>query len=124
MKKFILLFISVFALTQTTKAQEGFEEIIVAGVADSEKILEGYFAPAMEGFIYSMNNGWAHTAKVHKVLGFDLTVGASGALVPSSKEIFRVTMATYPPRNISILSTFQTFPCMFMFILKKDKDKQ
>ncbi|WP_343330571.1 DUF6588 family protein [Polaribacter staleyi] len=95
MKKGILIFIGVFTLAFNTKAQDGFEEIILGGQEDSKKILEGYFAPAMEGFIYSMNNGWAHTAKVHKVLGFDLTIGASGALVPSSKEIFRVTGLTH-----------------------------
>lgn len=88
MKKFILLFLSIFALSQTIKAQEGFEEVIVAGTADSEKILEGYFAPAMEGFIYGMNNGWYHTAKVHKTFGFDLSVGLSASIVPSEKEMF------------------------------------
>jgi hypothetical protein len=95
MKKYILLVLSVFTLIQTTNAQDGFEEIILGGQGDAKKVLEGYFKPAMEGFIYGMNNGWAHTAKVHKVLGFDLTIGASGALVPSSKEIFKVTGLTH-----------------------------
>ncbi|PQJ69448.1 DUF6588 family protein [Polaribacter butkevichii] len=99
MKKGILIFIGVFTLTFNTKAQDGFEEIILGGQEDAKKILEGYFAPAMEGFIYSMNNGWAHTAKVHKVLGFDLTIGASGALVPSSKEIFTATGLTHNTNN-------------------------
>ncbi len=85
---------SLFTLTQTIKAQEGFEQIIIAGQEDSKKVLEGYFQPAMEGFIYGINNGWAHTAKVHKVLGFDITIGASGALVPSSLEMFKAVGLT------------------------------
>jgi len=95
MRNTILIFICVFAMSFNTKAQDGFEEIILAGEKDAEILLEGYFAPAMEGFIYAMNNGWAHTAKVHKTLGFDLTIGASGALVPSSKEIFTATGLTH-----------------------------
>ncbi len=78
----------VFALSFNTKAQDGFESILLAAGSDVNKIMEGYFAPAMEGFIYGMNNGWAHTAKVHKVLGFDLTLGLSASMVPSEKEIF------------------------------------
>lgn len=37
-----------------------------------------------------MNNGWYHTAKVHKVFGFDLTIGANAAFVPSSAETFNI----------------------------------
>jgi len=91
MKKSILIFIGVFTLTFSAKAQDGFENILLGSTADATKLLEGYFAPAMEGFIYGMNNGWYHTAKVHKVLGFDLTVCLSAAMVPSSKEIFTLS---------------------------------
>lgn len=88
MKKYILILMAVFALSTNTKAQDGFENIILAEGNDVNKIMEGYFAPAMEGFIYGMNNGWAHTAKVHKLLGFDLTLGLSASIVPSEKEVF------------------------------------
>ena len=88
MKKNILIFISVFALSFSAKAQDGFENILLADINDTNKLMEGYFAPAMEGFIYGMNSGWAHTAKVHKKLGFDITIGLSAASVPSEREIF------------------------------------
>ena len=91
MKKCILIFLGVFALSFNTKAQDGFEGILLAEGSDVNKLMEGYFAPAMEGFIYGMNNGWAHTAKVHKVLGFDITIGASLSAVPSKNEIFSLT---------------------------------
>jgi len=94
MKKHLLLWLVILTITQSIKAQEGFEKVLLSGTEDSKAILEGYFQPAMEGFIYSMNNGWTHTAKVHKVLGFDLTIGASGAMVPSSKEMFKVSGLT------------------------------
>ena len=99
MKTKISLFLCLFILSFNTKAQDGFENILIAGTADSEKLLEGYFAPAMEGFTYAMNNSWYHTAKVHKVLGFDVTIGASGALIPSAKEVFSVTGLTTTDQN-------------------------
>ncbi|MGB0880799.1 MAG: DUF6588 family protein [Polaribacter sp.] len=90
MKKSILLLIGVFTLTFSAKAQDGFENIFLADVADSKKILQAYFAPGMEGFITSMNSGWAHTAKVYKTLGFGISIGASGAFIKSEKELFNI----------------------------------
>lgn len=80
----------VFALSFNTKAQDGFENILLADVADSQKLLQAYFAPGMEGFINSMNGGWAHTAKVHKKFGFDLTIGANLSSIPSEREVFNI----------------------------------
>lgn len=94
MKKYILIFISVLTLSTTAKAQDGFENILLGSSADATKLMEGYFSPAMEGFIFGMNNGWYHTAKVHKVLGFDISVGLSAAMVPSSKEMFSLSGLT------------------------------
>lgn len=105
MKKYTLIFIGVFVLSTNTKAQDGFENILLAEGSDVNKIMQGYFAPAMEGFIYGMNNGWAHTAKVHKVLGFDLTLGLSASMVPSEKEIFSLSGLT----SISGASTAPSF---------------
>jgi hypothetical protein len=90
MKKIILIFIGVFTLTFNVKAQDGFEAILLADAADSKKLMQAYFAPGMEGFINAMNNGWYHTAKVHKPLGFDLAIGLSGALIPTEKELFNI----------------------------------
>lgn len=91
MKRCILIFIGVFTLTFSLRAQDGFENILLADVADSKKLLQAYFAPGMEGFITSMNNGWAHTAKVHKTFGFDISLGISGSFIPSEKELFNIT---------------------------------
>lgn len=102
MKKYILIFMSFFAITHTAKAQDNFEAILLADANDTKKLLNGYFAPAMEGFVYGMNNGWYHTAKVHKTLGFDLTIGLSASMVPSKKEIFSVSgLTSITPSNFS-----------------------
>ena len=83
MKKFILIFISIFTLTFSAKAQDGLESILLSGVADASKLTEAYINPAMKGLIFSMNGGWYHTAKVHKKFGFDISIGASLSQVPT-----------------------------------------
>lgn len=89
MKK-LLLFLSAVTLSANAFAQddEGFEAIIVAGAADANTLMGAYIAPAMEGLVYSMSGGWYHTAKTHKKLGFDITIGVNAAIVPTEKELF------------------------------------
>jgi len=87
-KKYILIFMSVFALSFNAKAQDGLEGILQANIADANKLTQAYINPAMKGLIYGMNSGWYHTAKVHKVLGFDITIGLNASIVPSKDEMF------------------------------------
>jgi hypothetical protein len=91
MKKSILIILGVFALTFNTKAQDGFEGYLLAENNDRVKLIEAYISPAMKGLIYSMNNGWYHTAKVHKTLGFDLSVSLNASLVPEEDEMFSLS---------------------------------
>ena len=88
MKKILFIFCIFLSFTSQLKAQEGFENILLADQADVNKLMDGYFSPAMEGFIHGINSGWYHTAKVHKKLGFDITIGFSGSWVPSEREVF------------------------------------
>lgn len=90
MKKNILIIgaILLFSFKSISQNSDGLESILLAG-ADAEKLTEAYINPAMVGLIYGMNNGWYHTAKVHKTLGFDISIGLNAAMVPSTSEIFR-----------------------------------
>jgi hypothetical protein len=71
------------------KAQE--LETILLAKEDASKLTNAYLDPAMKGFIYSMNNGWYHTAKVHKKFGFDISIGANASFIPSEDEMFNLT---------------------------------
>ena len=73
--------------TITTKAQE-LESILLAAQEDANKLTEAYMNPGMKGLIYGMNSGWYHTAKVHKKLGFDITIGFNASMVPEEDEMF------------------------------------
>lgn len=104
MKKYILIFISVFTLTLHTNAQKGFENILLADPNDASKLLQGYFNPAVKGFIYGMNNGWYHTAKVHKTLGFDISIVGNFSMTPEKDKTFDISGLN------SITSTATTAP--------------
>jgi hypothetical protein len=94
MKKCILIFLSVFALTSNTKAQDGFEGYLLADNNDRSKLIEAYINPAMKGLIYGMNSGWYHTAKVHKPFGFDIAIGLNASFVPEEDEMFSLSGLT------------------------------
>ncbi|WP_064966163.1 DUF6588 family protein [Tenacibaculum ovolyticum] len=89
MKKTTLSLLTIFALAFNAKAQE--LETILLAKEDASKLTEAYINPVMKGLVFSMNNGWYHTAKVHKKFGFDVTIGASGSFVPSKDKIFNLT---------------------------------
>jgi hypothetical protein len=94
MKKCILIFLSVFALTSNTKAQDGFEGYLLADNNDRSKLIDAYINPAMKGLIYGMNSGWYHTAKVHKPFGFDIAIGLNASFVPEEDEMFSLSGLT------------------------------
>ncbi|MEE9408934.1 MAG: DUF6588 family protein [Polaribacter sp.] len=94
MKKSILIFLGIFALTFNTKAQDGFEGYLLVDNSDRSKLIDAYVSPVMKGLIYGMNNGWYHTAKVHKPFGFDVSIGLNASLVPGKDEMFTLSGLT------------------------------
>ncbi len=97
MKKFALL-IMLFLTAQISKSQD-LGSILLAATSDANKLTEAYTEPAMKGLIYGMNNGWYHTAKVHKKFGFDITIGANASVVPGKDEF--INFANLGLTNIS-----------------------
>ena len=77
----------------SVKSQE-FEYLLLAS-DDASLLMKNYMSPVMEGMQSSMNNGWYHTAKTHKKLGFDITILANAAMVPTSSQSFQFNAADY-----------------------------
>jgi len=95
--KKILLFICVLVLgTSTTHAQllDGLETVLLAK-EDSQKLIQGYTNPLAKSFIYGLNTGWAHSAKTHKQLGFDLSIGVGASMVSDADLSFIPTGLRY-----------------------------
>lgn len=92
MKQLFLSILCVLIFTnQKVHAQFNFEQLIQAGPADVEKLVEAYSQPLLYGFGLGMNSGWTNTAQTLGPLHFDLRIMATGSLVPKSKQTFDVT---------------------------------
>jgi hypothetical protein len=92
MKKITLFFLTAL-LSFSVKAQE--LEILLLANGDANQLLQNYMAPVMNGMQYSLNNGWYHTAKTHKKLGFDITVGMNASIVPNASKSFLFSPSDY-----------------------------
>ena len=93
----ILLFICVLVFgASTTHAQllDGLETVLLAK-EDAQKLIQGYTNPLAKSFIYGLNTGWAHSAKTHKQLGFDLSVGVGASMVTDADLSFIPTGLRY-----------------------------
>lgn len=103
MKKYSLLFLNVFIFSISAKGQDdSFESILLGSAADAEKIANAYLNPVSKGLIYGSNSGWYHTAKVHKMLGFDLSFGLNFSMAPSEDEMYNLAnlgLTTITPAN-------------------------
>ena len=99
MKKSILLLLTVLLLTLSTNAQDGFDGYLLADKNDRTKLIDAYINPAMKGLIYGMNNGWYHTAKVHKTLGFDISIGINSSFISKGDEMFTLSGLTSINQN-------------------------
>ena len=104
---------TIFLGVNTTNAQE-LESILLAS-DDASRLLENYLNPVMKGLMSSMNNGWYSTAKTHKKLGFDITIGASASFTPDKDQMFQFVADQY--NYISVSDGSSSIPT----ILSKDE---
>jgi hypothetical protein len=69
-------------------AQSDITNLFKAGATDIQTLAQGYIKPVGYGFADGLGTNWYNTAATHKVLGFDITIGAGGLFVPSSDKTF------------------------------------
>ena len=89
MKKIIL---SMFILLSSSMiyAQVNIGNILQYGVNDANVLAKPYLSPWGNMLGYSLNSGWYNSAKVHKLLGFDITVTGAYTMSPSSDAYFDI----------------------------------
>ncbi len=92
MKKATLIFL-ISLLSFSAKSQD--LDLLILANSDANLLMKNYMSPIMEGMVYSLNNGWFHTAKTHKKAGFDVTFNVNLAIVPSSSQTFVFNEADY-----------------------------
>lgn len=109
MKKLFLITAFICSIL-SAKAQE-VADILVLGGNNASTMMQSYAQPAFEGTMYNLNSGWYRTAKTHKLLGFDISLNATLASVPSERESFTFNEADYD--NITIVSGSSELPTFF-----------
>jgi hypothetical protein len=75
-----VLCVMIVGLTSVTANAQNEDDLIrffQAGQKDGSKMLTAYINPIVEGFSYALNGGWFHTAKVHKLGGFDINIAVT-----------------------------------------------
>lgn len=92
MKK-LTLFLLIGFLSISIKSQE--LEVLLLAKNDANLLIKNYLQPVNQGMLFSLNNGWYHTAKTHKKLGFDITVSANASIIPSSSRSFEFIASEY-----------------------------
>lgn len=81
------IIVALLALTLTVPAfGQDLEETLESLVAQNGKL---YLSPVATAFGTAFNTGTFHTAKPHKLLGFDLKVNVSGVSYPTSAETYQ-----------------------------------
>lgn len=77
-------------VTTGVKAQEDVSDFLELGLGDAKILTEAYLQPYGEMLGRTLNGGWYNSADVHKVAGFDFTLGVNMAMVPNSGKRFDV----------------------------------
>lgn len=103
MKKITLFFLLTLLSLKTTS--QNLESLLLAG-DDANKLMENYISPVMDGMIFSLNNGWYHSAKTHNKLGFDITLNVNAAVTPNNVKTFIFNNSDYT--NLSLRSGSQS----------------
>jgi hypothetical protein len=92
MKKLILPFLILILISSTALGQlTSVGNIMSTGSTDATKLFGAYLKPYANAFGADLNGGWYNTAKVHKLLGFDLTLTFNTSFVPKADKTYDVS---------------------------------
>ncbi|MCX7548672.1 hypothetical protein OS188_11985 [Xanthomarina sp. F1114] len=88
---FLILFLVSFSFT----AQNNIDELLAAGIDDAKRFSTDYLAPATEGLMYGINNGWFNHAKGQKQFGFEIGLVANTSFINDKKKSFEMRASDY-----------------------------
>ncbi len=89
MKKIVLILLLLSSINSLVFSQlSDIDQFIQVGKDDIGKIAKPYVAPLLQAYGASLSNGWYNTARPHDLLGFDLNISVSTALIPLEKQTY------------------------------------
>ena len=89
------------SMANVSMAQLDFDSFLEAGISDANTLLQSYLEPGFQGVGYGLNGGWYNTARPHQTLGFELSISASAAIVPTSAQFFTFNNSDYQNVRLS-----------------------
>lgn len=93
MKK-IYLFVCLLSISNIF-SQENINDIFAAGLNDARTFTEDYLAPATEGAMFSISNGWFNSADAKPLLGFEIGIIGNITSVKDERKSFTLNVADY-----------------------------
>ncbi|SFN88597.1 hypothetical protein SAMN04487989_105192 [Bizionia echini] len=93
MKKLILIILLISATGMY--AQQNIDDLLAAGVNDAQRFSKDYLAPATEGLVYGVNNGWFNHGKGQKRFGFEIGLVANSSFIATDKKSFDMHVSDY-----------------------------
>ena len=90
MKNLTILIISLTATFSSAQLFDDLDNVLAATTEDAQLLVDAYVAPLGQSLTYSLNSGWASSAKTHKKFGFDLTVGVASPSVSDAAKSFNI----------------------------------
>jgi len=106
--KNLTLILLLFVTISTINAQENIDELLAAGVEDAKLFTTDYLAPASEGLIYSINNGWFNQGKSLHKFGFEFSIIVNAAFIKDEKKSFLMNSTDYQNVRFEDGSTSKT----------------
>lgn len=77
------------------RAQQNVSALLASGIHDAKLFTYSYFEPASQGAMYSISNGWYHSANVKKPLRFDVKIVGNVSFVDKEHHKFRLNAVDY-----------------------------
>ena len=90
MKKLIIFLISLTTTFSSAQLFDDLDKVLAATTQDAQTLVDAYIEPLGQSSTYSLNSGWASSAKTHKKLGFDITFGAVSPSVSDAAKSFKI----------------------------------
>lgn len=108
-----LLCLMFFCIFSVSNAQENINELLAAGVADTQRFAERYIAPATEGLVYGISNGWFNTAKSPRRFGFEISIIGNTSFIKDDKTSFNMVASDYENIRFQDNSSSKVVPTVF-----------
>ena len=113
MKVFNTAFVLFFCLCLKGHSQNIVNELLAAGVTDTQRFAESYIAPATEGFLYGVNNGWFNNAKPLGRFKFEISIVGNISFVKAENKYFNMLASDFENIRFSDNSPSKIIPTVF-----------